>query len=410
MANLDLIIRNARLSDRSGGPLDIGIEAGRIVAIEPAIAADAPVHDAGGRLVCPGLIETHIHLDKARIIDRCAPQDRRTLSPVKGVTPLKAAMSVEDVRARAAATLEACIKHGTTRMRTQVEVDPGIGMRGFEGVQSLIADYKWAIEIEMCVFPQEGLISYPGTDELLIEGLRRGAKVIGGAPRYDTDEPGQIARIFELAREFDVDIDMHLDVGNSAEAMNIHLVRELTDRYRRGGRVVVGHMAKLSLLPPNELAVLARQMADSGIAVTVLPATDLFLMGRDRDHSVVRGVADANLLCEHGVNCSLSSNNILNPATPYGDCSLIRMANLYANVLQVDRPAALAECFRMLTDRSARLLNLKDYGFAIGAPADIVVIDALTPEQAVAEIAQPLAAFKNGRQTVEWKLPALLRP
>jgi len=169
-------------------------------------------------------------------------------------------------------------------------------------------------------------------------------------------------------------------------------------------------MAKLSLLPLDKLSLLARQMADSGIAVTVLPATDLFLMGRDRDHAVVRGVADANVLCEHGVNCSLSNNNILNPATPYGDCSLIRMANLYANVLQVDRPAALAECFRMLTDRSARLLNLKDYGFAIGNPADVVVLDAQTPQQAVAEIAQPVAAFKNGRQTTEWPLPALLRP
>ena len=407
---VDLIIRNARLSDRAGDPLDIGIADGRIAAIAPAIAADAPVYDAQGRLACPGLIETHIHLDKARIIDRCAPQERRTLSPVKGVTPLKAAMTVEDVRARAAATIEACIKHGTTRMRTQVEVDPGIGMRGFEGVQSLIAEYRWAIDIEMCVFPQEGLISFPGTDELMVEGLRRGAKVIGGAPRYDTDEAGQITRIFELAREYDVDIDIHLDVGNTPDAMNIHLVRELTDRYRRGGRVVVGHMAKLSLLPQDAFATLARQMADSGIAVTVLPATDLFLMGRDRDHSVVRGVADANLLCAHGVNCSLSSNNILNPATPYGDCSLIRMANLYANVLQVDRPAALAECFRMLTDRSARLLNLEDYGFSIGGPADVVVIDAVTPQQAIAEIAQPVAAFKKGRQTMQWPLPTLLRP
>ena len=90
------------------------------------------------------------------------------------------------------------------------------------------------------MFPQEGLISYPGTDELLVEALRRGAQVIGGAPRYDTDEAGQIRRIFELAREFDVDIDMHLDVGNTPDAMNIHLVRELTDqlpaRRARGGR------------------------------------------------------------------------------------------------------------------------------------------------------------------------------
>src|SRR5205814_9407202 len=125
-----------------------------------------------------------------------------------GGTQRRPAMTVEDVGPRAERTLEECIKHGTTRMRTQVEVDPGIGMRGFEGVQSLIDDYKWAIDIEICVFPQEGLISYPGTEELLVEGLRRGAKLIGGAPRYDTDPAGQIERVFALAREFDVDIDL----------------------------------------------------------------------------------------------------------------------------------------------------------------------------------------------------------
>jgi cytosine deaminase len=133
-------------------------------------------------------------------------------------------------------------------------------------------------------------------------------------------------------------------------------------------------------------------------------------MGRDQDHSVRRGVADANLLIAEGVNCSLSSNNILNPATPYGDCSLIRMANLYANVLQLDRPAELRECLRMLTDRSAWLLNLEDYGLAVGRPADIVVLDARSPEQAIAEISQPVAAFKRGRQTVSWPLPQLLPP
>jgi cytosine/creatinine deaminase len=317
---------------------------------------------------------------------------------------------VEDVYDRAKQTLEACIKYGTTRMRTQVELDPGIGMRGFEATTALAADYKWAIDIEICVFAQEGLISYPGTEELLVEGLNRGAKVIGGAPRYDADGAGQIERIFALAREFDVDIDMHLDVGDTADAMDIHLVLELTRRYQRGGRVVVGHMAKLSLLPPDQVTAIARRLADAGIAVTVLPATDLFLMGRNQDHDIRRGVADANLLMEHGVNCSLSSNNILNPATPYGDCSLIRMANLYANVIQLDRASQLRECFRMLTDRSAALLNFGDYGCAIGHPADVVVINAQTPEQAVAEIAQPVAVFKNGKRTVRWDLPELMRP
>jgi len=407
---MDLIIRNARLAGRSGEPVDIGITGGRIAAIERNLAAEAPAYDALGLLACPGLIESHIHLDKSRIIDRCTPQDRATLSPVFGVTPVKKDMTVEDVYGRAKQTLEECIKHGCMRMRTQLEVDPGIGMRGYDGVEALIDEYKWAIDIEICVFPQEGLISYPGTDELLVEGLKRGARLIGGAPRYDKDGLGQIRRIFELAREFDVDIDMHLDVGHTADDMYIHRVRELTDEYRRGGRVVAGHMAKLSLLPPAELAALAKSLADSGVAVTVLPATDLFLMGRDQDYNVRRGVADANVLCQHGVRCSLSTNNVLNPATPYGDCSLMRIANLYANILQIDRPAQLRECFEMLTDRSAQLLNFKDYGFAVGNPADVVILNAQTPEQAVAEIAQPLAAFKNGRQTMRWNLPELLRP
>ena len=128
---MDLIIRNARPG--GGAPVDIGIENGRIAAIAPRLAAEGPSFDAKGRLACPGLIETHIHLDKSRIIERCAPQERRTLSPILSVAPLKKSMSVEDVRARAARTLEDCVLHGTTRMRTQVEVDPGIGMRGFEG-------------------------------------------------------------------------------------------------------------------------------------------------------------------------------------------------------------------------------------------------------------------------------------
>ena len=408
---MDLIVRNARLTDRpTDEPLDIGVAAGKIVAIEHGLADAAETYDAAGRLACAGLIETHIHLDKSRIIDRLPPETGRDISPMRQVAAMKPDFTVEDMRRRAEHTLVECILNGATRMRTQVEVDPAIGMRGFDAVHSLIADYQWAIDIEICVFPQDGLTNYPGTEELLVKGLRRGAKVIGGAPRYDTDPAGQIRRIFELAREYDVDIDIHLDVGATPDQMHIYRVLELTEHYRRGGRVVAGHMAKLSLLPPAEATALARRLADAGIGVTVLAATDLYLMGRERNHAVVRGVADANLLLDHGVNCSLSTNNVLNPATPYGDCSLIRMANLYANVLQIARPEQLRECFSMLTERSARLLNLKDYGLAVGNPADIVIIDAETPEQAIAEIRTPLAVYKRGRRTVVRRAPELIRP
>jgi cytosine/creatinine deaminase len=408
---MDLVVKNARVADRlADGAIDIAVADGRIAALGQGFDEAAERYDAGGRLVCAGLIETHIHLDKSRIIGRCPPPSGRRVNPVTMTAPLKKDFTVEDVRARAEATLRECLVNGATRMRTQVEIDPGIGLRGYEAVHSLVADYKWAIDIEICVFPQDGLTNYPGTEELLVAALKKGAPVLGGAPRYDSDPAAQLERVFALAREFDVDLDLHLDVGDSPDGMLIHQVLELTERYRRGGRVVAGHMAKLSLLPPAEVAALARRLAGAGIAVTVLPATDLYLMGRERDHAVVRGVADANFLSANGVTCSLSSNNVLNPATPYGDCSLIRMANLHANVLQIAAPDELRALFGMLTERSARLLNLKDYGIAPGNPADLVVIDAETPEQAIAEIRTPLAVWKRGRRTVIRHPPELLAP
>ena len=408
---LDLVIRNARLANRPGdGPLDIAVAGGRIAAIGAGLGAAGESWDAGGRLVCGGLVETHIHLDKSRIAGRCPLPEGRRVNPVTMTAPLKKDFTVEDVYARAEATLRECLVNGTTRMRTQLEIDPAVELRSFEAVRKLADDYRWAIDLEICVFPQDGLTNYPGTEELLVAALRQGAPVLGAAPRYDSDPAAQIERIFALAREFDVDLDLHLDVGPDPTQMHIYQVLELTERYRRGGRVVAGHMAKLSLLPPAECAALARRLADAGIAVTVLTATDLYLMGRERDHAVVRGVADANLLAANGVTCSLSSNNVLNAATPYGDCSLIRMANMHANILQIAAPEELRALFGMLTDSSAKLLNLKDYGRVPGNPADLVAIDAATPEQAIAEIRPPLAVWKRGRRTVLRHPPELLTP
>jgi cytosine deaminase len=408
---MDLILRNARLAHApEAPPVDIGVQGGRIAAIAPHLAAEAAEYDAAGLLVCAGFVETHIHLDKSCIIDRCAPETDRQANAVPRVAAVKSGFTVQDVYDRASRTLEKCIKHGATRMRTHLELDGGVEMRSFEAIEALRRDYAWAIDIEVCAFPQEGLTNNPRADALLVQALERGAKAIGGAPNYDPDHAGQIHRIFDLARAFDIDIDLHLDSGNSPETMDIHLVCELTETYKLGGRVAIGHGCKYSTLPPAELKALARRIADAGVAVTVLPATDLFMMGRDQDHSVRRGLADANLLAEHGVNCSISTNNVLNPFTPFGDCSLLRMANLQANVCQIGQAHRLRDCFAMLTERSARLMNLPDYGIKVGNPADLVVVDAATPEQAVAEICHPLAVFKRGRRTVTRQRAELHRP
>ena len=407
---LDLILKNARLVD--GTATDIGVAAGRIAALAPDLGSDArEVIDCGGRLVSPGFVETHIHLDKSCTIDRCACEMARfPHHAMERTSAIKPTFTVEDVTSRASRTLEMCILHGATLMRTHVEVDPRVGLRGLEGVKALVEAYKWAIDIEICVMPQEGLTNNPGTDELMVAALESGATVVGAAPNYDSDRAAQIHRVFELALKYGIDIDMHLDSGNSAQELDVLLVCELADKFNYGGRVAIGHGTKLSTMPPEELDKVARRMANSGVALTVLPATDLYLGSREKDHRIERAVADANRLFRLGVNCNISSNNIQNAFTPLGDGQLIRQANMYANIVQHAMPDDLMDTWAMFTSNSARLMNRKGYGIAVGNDADLVVVDAPNPVAAIRQVAPTLYAFKRGRRTFTRTAAVLHRP
>ena len=405
---MDLIIRDACILQESElRTVDIGIQGATIVAISSTLEADAPELKAAGCLVIPGMIETHIHLDKTCILDRCRIEEGTVAEAVRETAAAKRNFTVEDVYARGKRTLERCIAQGTMHMRTHVELDPGIGMIGFEAVEQLARDYAWAMDVELCVFPQEGLTDNPGTEELLIEGLRRGARAIGAVPYFDTDPRAQIDRIFAIARDFDAEIDMHLDLAETTQGMQIEYVCRKTEEFGWGGRVAVGHATQMSLLPPERFSAIAAKLASAGVAVTILPSTDLHLMGRSHDHAVPRGVVPAEPLRRAGVICSISTNNVLNPFTPYGDGSLIRMANLYANVCHVSRPADLAGCLDMITDAAARLMRLEDYGIAVGGSADLVCLDASNPAEAIAALAQPLWGIKRGHASFTRPRPQL---
>jgi cytosine deaminase len=254
------------------------------------------------------------------------------------------------------------------------------------------------------------MLNDPGTEELLIEACETGADLIGGCPYTDSDPHGQIARIFGIAQQFDIDIDFHLDFDLDPSWMHLDDVCRQTAIHKWGGRVAIGHATKLSAIDAAQLQTIARRLADAGVAVTVLPATDLFLMGRGQDHSVPRGVAPAHRLLEHGVNCSLATNNVLNPFTPFGDGSLLRIANLFANVAQLGVPSQFDDCFDMVTTRPARLINRHDYGIAVGNPADIVVLDATDKASALAELAPPLFGLKRGRRSFTRPAATLHRP
>jgi cytosine deaminase len=404
----DLIFRRA-VTQSYATPVDIGVKAGRIDAVAPHLDGEGEEIDLGGRLVLPGFVDTHIHLDKACLLDRCGYASDDVSDAIRTVAALKRDFTVEDVYARGARTLERAIVQGTTRMRTHVEIDPRIGLRGFKAIKALKRDYAWAIDLSLCVFPQEGLTNDPGTEELLIAALRDGGDLIGGCPYMDTDPQTHIENLFDLAQRFDVDIDLHLDFDLDPSWRHLDEVCRQTERRKYQGRVAIGHATKLSALPPDALKAATTQLAGAGVAVTVLPATDLYLMGRKATHNTPRGLTAAHRLVQHGVLCSVATNNVLNPFTPFGDCSLLRMANFYANVAQ----AGVGEfdaCLDLVTALPARLMNLKDYGIAPGNPADIVVLDTPSSQGAIAELPDILMGFKNGRRTFERPSPVLFRP
>jgi cytosine deaminase len=408
-----LILSNARVAsrDHANATVDIAVSDGRIAAIEPHISGAGPRIDAGGRFVSPGLVESHFHLDKSRILDRVAAlEDRRATDYMKRVSAVKDTFTVEDTYERARQTLEQCLMNGVMHMRTHIEVDPNVGLRGFEAIERLAKDYAWGIDLQLCVFLQEGWTNVPGAEANVLKALERGATVVGGAPRYDENGPAQIERIFALAKEFDVDVDIHGDGGYTTHDMMAWQICDLTDRIGWRGRSAIGHGNKYGCLTEAELAKLGKRLAESGVAVSVLPATDLFTSGRHQEHSVMRGIADANALLAHGANCSIATNNVLNPFTPYGDCSLVRIANMYANVAQRGTEHDLTECFAMISERAARILGRKDYGLAVGNPADLVVWNAKTPSEVIATVAQPAMGFKRGRRTFTRETPSLHRP
>ena len=397
----DLILKNARLATMStdSGLVDIGLKDGKIAALETGLASDGEAEDLGGKLVSSGLIESHFHLDKAMIIDRVPIQpDRMVRDHMERTASIKHTFTPEDIYARAEATIRQCMAHGVTHMRTQVEVDPNVSLKGFEAVEQLRKDYAWAIDIQPCVFLQEGWTDVPGADANLVECLDRGAPVVGGGIRYDKDGDGQIRRIFELGRQYDVDVDFHLDGGYEVDQLDYPLVCDIADEIGWQGRVAFGHGSKFSCMPVAKQIEVAKRLGASGVSLAVLPATDIFNAGRHMEHSVIRGVTDANTLIEHGANCTISTNNVLNAFTPYGDCSLTRIVNLYANIVQRYGDKDLGVCFEMITGRAADALRLDDYGLEAGNAADLVVWDEKSGADVIAKSALPVTGFKRGRR------------
>jgi cytosine deaminase len=172
----------------------------------------------------------------------------------------------------------------------------------------------------------------------------------------------------------------------------------------------VGHVTKLSALPKDRLQQIAEDMANAGVQLTSLPSTDLFLNGRESEYNIPRGVAPLHKISQFGVVCSISSNNIENPFTPYGDASQVRQANLFANIAQLGTPEDLSQCMAWVSDEAAKIMKLSKYGIKLGGAADINLYPAKSVIEVIATIVPPSMGMKRGKITFNRASPQLMTP
>jgi cytosine deaminase len=395
---LDLIIKNAILGEDQHVK-SIGVSDDVIKEIQDEITEPASkIFDAENQLICSGFFESHIHLDKACILDRCKIEKGNLEEAVEQTGNAKKEFTKDDVFERASKVIEMAIKKGTMGLRTFVETDSKTKLRAFEAIKNVRKKHAFALDMEICAFAQEGLTQSPETHDLLKKALKNGADLVGGCPYKDENPEQHIEMIFDLAEEFDVNADFHLDFDLDPTNSSIPKIAEETLKRNYQGRVTIGHVTKLAAMSKAQRKEMKQLLKKAEIALTVLPATEIFLNGRDHEPLVPRGMVNANELAEFGIATTISSNNILNAFTPYGDASLLRMANMYANIAQLSKGDSIEEVYQMITSNAAKLLAMQTE-IKIGAPANFVILEAKDPIEAIRSIAQPLAGFKNGKQT-----------
>lgn len=398
---MDIILRKVRIKD--GEPLvDVAINNGKITMIEPDIQLKAEREiDADGRVLIPGLIESHIHLDKALVADRMPNKSGTLMEAIEVTGKLKPTFTREDIIKRANKTLKMLIKNGTTHIRTHAEFDPSGGFEGFEIVMQLKEQYKDIVDIQVVAFPQEGILKAPGTEEMMYKAMDMGADVVGGIPYNDTPAFEHIDLVFEIAKKYDKPIDFHQDFKDDAAGITIEYICEKTIKEGYQGKVSVGHLTALGALPKEKLMPIIELMSKAQINVMSLPATDLHLGGRKDEYNVRRALTPIRALRDGGVNVCLATNNIRNAFTPYGNGDLIQIAMLAVPTAHLGGADDLPTVLPMLTVNPAKALGLKNYGLEVGKKADLVLLDTRVVNDAIIDIPDRLYVIKNGKITVE---------
>jgi cytosine/creatinine deaminase len=396
----ELIIRHARLP-QGEELVDIAIDGGRIAAIETGLLAECGKQwDARGYLVTPPFVDSHFHLDAALSLG--LPRLNHSGTLLEGIEiwgELKPELTAEAIKARAMELLQWSIARGTLAVRTHVDVtDPSL--LAVDVLLEVRREMGQWVDIQLVAFPQDGLLRSAGGRELLLAALDRGVDVIGGIPHFErsmADGSASISWLCELAEQRGLLVDMHCDESDDPLSRHIeHLTRETT-RLGLGGRVTASHLTSMHSMDNYYVSKLLPLMAESGIQAICNPLINIHLQGRHDSYPKRRGLTRVPELLAAGVNVAFGHDCVMDPWYPLGSHDMLEVAHMGAHCLQMMGAAQMATLYSMITGRGAEVMQLADYGIAVGKPADLVILQARSPMEAIRLNPARLAVFRRGK-------------
>jgi cytosine deaminase len=390
---MDLIIRKTLpLGNESLN--DIGIKEGLISKIAPSIQEQAKIEiDARGNLVCPGFVDSHLHLDKVFLADRYRYENRPRIAheriqyAITVENELKKKFTVEDVRDRAERAVRLAVANGTTVISAHVDIDQYVGLTGLKGILEARNQFKDLIDIQIVAFPQNGIVSSPGVEGLLEDSMQLGADVVGGLPDVDPKPEEQIDILFNIAKKFDADINTHIDQTLTPTPFSLPYMAKKTIEEGYQGRVAVAHCHNLSVVAVEKARQTLQMLKKAEMSLCFNPRRML--------------VPDSRyLLLDSGVNMALITDNIRDVWNPLGNGDMLLNALLVAFSGYGAEIAErnFQEILTLITYNPARAIGMdKDYGLAEGKTADLVVFDAKSPAEAITSMRPRLYVLKHGK-------------
>lgn len=405
---MDLIIRNALLRGNNK-TVDIGVAGERIVCIQEKIQ-DSAKHeiDAEGKLCTPTFIDPHLHLDKALISEILPPNKSGTLKEaIELIWNKKKNYEISDIVDRASKVVKWGILNGTTIFRTHVDVDPVGGLIPIKGLLEVKKKFANIIDLEIVAFPQEGVVQSEGTEELLRQAMQEGADVVGGMPHNEmipSDSHKHIDILFDIAKEFDKDIDMHVDETDDPDSKTLQYLAYKTIKENYQQRVTAGHTCALAAYNDYYAIKVIELLKKAQINMITNPVTNLMLEGRLDKQPQRRGITRVKELIANGINVCYGQDCLKDTFYPtFGQEDMLEVGQITAHAAQFSMPSEIEILFDMPTINSAKVLRLKDYEIKEGNIASFNILDANTVQEAFRTISDRLYVIKKGKILAQTK-------